>query len=71
MLSKAAQCMIALKYHKFWIELPKMVEEAVAINNKSGNSYWQDFISKEIENVKVAFQILFKHPMVTSLSTAI
>lgn len=44
--------------HKFGIELPKTVKEALAIDNKNGNTYWQDAIAKEMKNVRVAFEIL-------------
>ena len=37
---------------------PKVVKEAIAIDEKNGNIYHQDAIAKEMENVKVAFHIL-------------
>ena len=44
--------------HKFGIELPKIEEEAVALDVKNGNTLWADAISKEMENVRVAFKVL-------------
>ncbi len=44
--------------HKFGIELPKTVQEALALDKKNGNTLWADAISKEIKNVRVAFKIL-------------
>ena len=44
--------------HKFGIELSKTVEEALALDAKNGNSLWADTISKEMENVRVAFEVL-------------
>ena len=43
--------------HKFGIELPKSVAEALAIDRKSGNTLWRDAIDKEMNNVLVAFDI--------------
>jgi len=44
--------------HKFGIELPKTVQEALAIDKKLGNTFWADSIAKEMKNVRVAFKIL-------------
>ena len=44
--------------HKFGIELPKTVEQALALDAKNGNTLWADAISKEMENVRVAFEVL-------------
>ena len=44
--------------HKYGIELPSTVEEAFMIDKKNGNSLWRDAINKEMENLKVAFDIL-------------
>ena len=46
------------KSHKFGIELPKTVEQALALDAKNGNTLWADAISKEMENVRVAFEAL-------------
>ena len=44
--------------HKFGIELPKIVEQTHALDAKNGNTFWKDAISKEMENVRVAFEVL-------------
>ena len=46
------------KNHKFGIELPKTVEQALALDAKNGNTLWVDAISKEMENVRMAFKVL-------------
>ena len=46
------------KSHKFGIELPKTIEQALALDAKNGNTLWADVISKELENVRVAYEIL-------------
>ena len=43
---------------KFGIEIPRNVEEAQALDERNGNSYWQDVIKKEYNNVKIAFRLL-------------
>jgi hypothetical protein len=44
--------------HKFGIELPKTVKEALELNKKNGNTFWADAIAKEMKEVHVAFKIL-------------
>jgi hypothetical protein len=44
--------------HKFGIALPKTVKEALELDNKNGNTFWADFIAKEMKDVCVAFKIL-------------
>ncbi len=44
--------------HKFGIEMPKTVQEALALDRHNGNTLWADAIAKELRNVKVAFKIL-------------
>ena len=46
------------KRHKFGIELHKTVELALALDANYGKTIWADAISKELKNVKVAFEIL-------------
>ena len=43
---------------KFGIEIPNNVIEVQELDAKNGNSYWQDAIKKEYNNVKVAFKLL-------------
>ena len=46
------------KSHKFCIELYEIVEQALALDAKNGNSLWVDAISKDLEDFKVAFMII-------------
>ena len=41
--------------------MPKMVNEAYTIDEKNGNTLWQDAIQEEIENVKIAFKIVTEY----------
>lgn len=47
-----------LKTHKFGIELPKTVKEALEIDRRTNTTFWRDAIAKEMQNVNVAFDIL-------------
>ncbi len=44
--------------HKFGIEIPKTVKEALALDRKNGNTLWADAIAKERREVRIAFNIL-------------
>jgi hypothetical protein len=44
--------------HKFGIELPKTVEEALEIDRRTNTTFWGDAIKKEMQNVRIAFDIL-------------
>jgi hypothetical protein len=44
--------------HKFGIELPKTVEEALEIDRKTCTTYWYDAIQKEMCNNAIAFEFL-------------
>jgi hypothetical protein len=44
--------------HKFGIEVPKTVKEALALDRKNGNTLWADAIAKEMMEVRIAFNIL-------------
>jgi Reverse transcriptase (RNA-dependent DNA polymerase) len=44
--------------HKFGIEVPKTVEEALALDKKNGNHLWFEAILLEIKNVNIAFEDL-------------
>ena len=44
--------------HKFGINVPKTVEEAMALDMENGNDLWWKATQKEISVVKVAFKIL-------------
>jgi hypothetical protein len=42
--------------HKYGIELPKSVQEALDIDHKTGTTFWRDAIDKEMRNVMPAFE---------------
>jgi hypothetical protein len=44
--------------HKFGIEVPKTVKEALDLDCKNGNTLWVDAIAKEMKEVCIAFNIL-------------
>ncbi len=44
--------------HKFGIELPKTVNEALELDKKNGNTFWADTIAKEMKDIRVAFKFL-------------
>ena len=44
--------------HKYGVEIPRTITEALAIDEKQKDTYWRDTIDKEMGNLKVAFDIL-------------
>ena len=46
------------KSHKFGIELPQAAEQIFAQDANNCNTLWADAISKEMENVRVVFEVL-------------
>ena len=42
--------------HKYGLELPKMVKEALEIDRQMGTDFWRKAIKKEMKNVMPAFQ---------------
>ena len=44
--------------HKYGIRLPHSVEEALAIDKETGTDYWFKAIKKEMDSVRVAFQLI-------------
>ena len=44
--------------HKYGVELPRSIKEALALDVRNGNNFWGDAINKEMLNLKVAFDIL-------------
>ena len=57
-LVKKRQTRYLKKTHKFGIEMPKTVKEASKLDAKNGDTKWMDEISKEMTNIRVAFDIL-------------
>ena len=44
--------------HKYGVEIPRTVKEVKLLDDKNGNTLWHDAINKEMENLKVAFNII-------------
>jgi hypothetical protein len=44
--------------HKFGIEVPKTVKDALELDKKNDNTLWADGIAKETKDIRVAFKIL-------------
>jgi hypothetical protein len=44
--------------HKYGCEIPHTIKQAYAIDRKNGNDLWRQAIDKEMQNLKVAFDIL-------------
>jgi hypothetical protein len=44
--------------HKFGIEIPRTVKEALELNRHNGNTLWANAIAKEMTKVQKAFDIL-------------
>lgn len=44
--------------HKFGIEIPRTVKEALELDRRNGNTLWADAIAKEMAEVRKAFDIL-------------
>ena len=44
--------------HKYGVQIPKKIEEAYELDAANGNHLWRDAINREMENLKVAFDIL-------------
>ena len=55
---KKQQTQYLKRTHKFGIEVPKSIDEALALDKKNGIILWADAIAKEMKNVRVAFRIL-------------
>jgi len=56
-LVKQRQTRYLKKTHKFGIQVPKSVKEAYELDQTNGNTLWADSLTKEMKDVKVAFDI--------------
>ena len=41
----------------FGIRVPKSVDEALRLDEENGDTLWYDTIQKEMENVRIAFEV--------------
>ena len=57
-IKKLRKTQVAKTNLKFGLVVPKSVKEALDIDRKNGNTYWNDAIKKELKNVIVAFHLL-------------
>ncbi|MFN9980146.1 MAG: hypothetical protein ACK53Y_09545, partial [bacterium] len=59
---KHIMCAIVNRYlkrtHKFGIQVPKSVDEALQIDRESGTTLWHEAIQKEMKNNAIAFEFL-------------
>jgi hypothetical protein len=53
---KAVKSRYLRRTHKFGIEIPKTVREALELDKTNGNDYWRKAIEKEMKNVMPAFK---------------
>ncbi len=58
MLVKKRNLSCLKRSHKFGIELPKTVNEALELDKKDGNTFCADAIAKEMKDVCIPFKIL-------------
>jgi hypothetical protein len=49
---------VSQRTHKFGIEVPRSVQQAIELDKRTGTTLWQDAIAKEMANVAPAFKIL-------------
>ena len=56
----AVQQRVRKNTHKYGIKVPKTIEEAYTLDKANGNNLWRNAITKEMQNVSVAFEILEK-----------
>ena len=43
------------KTHKFGVQVPKSANHALELDKQNGKTFWQDYIAKEMNSVRVAF----------------
>ena len=55
---KATKKRFAKRSHKFGIQVPQTVEEALRIDKETNTTFWRNAIHKEMKNNRLAFQFL-------------
>jgi hypothetical protein len=56
-VAKRSACFFK-RIHKFGIEIPRTIKEALELDRHNGNTLWADVIAKEMTEVQKAFDIL-------------
>ena len=56
-VAKHSACYLK-RTHKFGIEIPRTVKEALELDHQNGNTFWADAIAKAMTEVRKAFDIL-------------
>ena len=51
-----------VRTHKYGIRIPKLVEEAIRIDQENGNTLWWDALMLEMKNVRPAFEVFRGKP---------
>ena len=54
----AVTARVAKTTHKYGVKVPRSVHEAFRLDEENGNTIWRDALNKEMDNLKVAFDIL-------------
>ena len=63
-LKKRDRLISKVKHHclkgrtKFGIDVPRTDQEALALDRQNNNTLWQDAITKEMQNARIAFKLL-------------
>ena len=55
-LIRGAKTKYWLKTHKYGIQLPESIKEALAVDKETGTTFWRDAIEKEMKNAMVSFE---------------
>jgi hypothetical protein len=56
-VAKCSACYLK-RTHKFGIEIPRTIKEALELDCQNGNTFWADATAKEMTEVQKAFDIL-------------
>ncbi len=55
-VAKRSACYLK-RIHKFGIEIPRTIKEALDLDRQNGNTFWADAIAKEMTKVQKTFDI--------------
>ena len=54
----AVNTRVKQKSHKYGIEIPTSIKDALRLDKENGNSFWTDSVNLEMSNVGIAFEVL-------------